>query len=63
MMIGVDVDTCDPQYIHAVTGKKHLDRHPICGALTLWGYFEGKKESVTCPACRRLLGLLPSSPD
>ncbi len=51
--IGPDVDTVRVQRIHVVLGVDHLEKHPMCGAKTLWGYYPGSRKDVTCPHCLR----------
>lgn len=51
--IGHDVDTVDEQNVHVVLGVGHFDKHPLCGADTLWGYHDGTLDDVTCPECLR----------
>jgi hypothetical protein len=53
--IGVDVDTVEPQRIHVVLGVGHFDKQPLCGAKTLWGYYNGTRKNVTCPQCLKAL--------
>ncbi len=57
--IGPDIDTRETQYVHVVLGCKHEDKHPLCGADSLWGYFPGLPKDVTCPNCQAALNIMP----
>ena len=58
--VGPDIDTCEPQYMHAVLGYGS-EKHPLCGADSLWGYYPGRCSDVTCPNCLSALNIRPDA--